>query len=893
KVAGLRLSAEDVRKPERLQQALLPLIAPLALISVQSAEATLRRTFEAELSFWLEKEGNHLALGLEKMHRQLHRKQSVRAIWFVAPVQQATGERAFSPAVSYEVNDWLILPQLLSVAKKSNKPRLHWGVFEWGCMAVNALLLLLVIAMLISWQGNLRLVKEAKALNRAVLSAKPGTQYSLRSTLALQRKLEKLEYQEKHGAPWHLRMGLSRQPEILQALFEAYQKVAYENIALPVQSELSLRLHALAGLSAEQQDDNHAKAGYDQLKAYLMLANPGKAEAAFLTKLLPEFFHSSQPVPEGLWADLSGQLLPFYINRLNAHPEWAVPADVDLVNRARQTLLNQIGLKNAEDSLYQELVTEANAKYASVSLPALLAGRDARGLFGSKQSVPGAYTRQAWEGYVEKNMQRISEERGVQVDWVLADGDSGRPAKKDPKALHAQLRARYFAEFAAAWTGFLNSIQWTPANTIPGSIEQLSQLADMQQSPLVALMNSVQYQGQTAKPVAQMADALVNKAKNLLNSEPAIQGAVIPKGPLDDAFGPLLALMSAEAGSSGDAELSLSRYLTRVTSIRLKLQQIMANPAPETLARSLAQAVLQGKVSDFVDARNYASLVAASTGAQWGTFAQALFNQPLDQAWQTVLTPAARSINESWQTSVVLPWRSSFEARYPFKNVNDDASFPELGRFLQPDGGLIDHFVNTQLNGVLVKQGDQWEPNQLAPQGLTFNVDFLNALNQLGRLSSRLFVEGNAGYRFDLQPQMGKGVVRTDLQIDNTELTYLNQPTGWHEVVWPGNDPLPGVQLSWISQKAGLKVYLKSKGRWSFLRLLEKAKVKQIDSARYWLTWQASDGEPVNYLMRTQAGQGPLELLQLRQFKMPQSVFVVKGEKPAVAKVVVQAKGKK
>ena len=46
--------------------------------------------------------------------------------------------------------------------------------------------------------------------------------------------------------------------------------------------------------------------------------------------------------------------------------------------------------------------------------------------------------------------------------------------------------------------------------------------------------------------------------------------------------------------------------------MRLKVSQIVSSADPDARARSVAQAVLQGKTSDLADSRDYASRLAAS-----------------------------------------------------------------------------------------------------------------------------------------------------------------------------------------------------------------------------------------------------------------------------------------
>ena len=65
-------------------------------------------------------------------------------------------------------------------------------------------------------------------------------------------------------------------------------------------------------------------------------------------------------------------------------------------------------------------------------------------------------------------------------------------------------------------------------------------------------------------------------------------------------------------------------------------------------------------------------------------------------------------------------------------------------------------------------------------------------------------------------------------------------------------------------------------GSWGLIRLLEKAQVSaRPGSGSSWqLTWHAPDGRPLNYILRTEAGEGPLVLLKLRNFTLPSDIFI-------------------
>ncbi|MDF3884871.1 ImcF-related family protein [Cupriavidus basilensis] len=775
------------------------------------------------------------------------------------------------------------------------------------------------VAMTISFAGNLQGIQQARASAEAAdatVAAAPGSPAALRAQLALQQRIEMLEYRQQHGAPWHLRAGLNRNDMILDDLWQSYRTVAERNLQRPVVQTLRATLTDLAQTRADALQSHDAqRRGYDALKAYLMLAEPRRTDPAFLTGLIVSAWPAPAVMPAGEWLDTSQRLASFYAAHLKAHPEWRINASDTIVAAARNTLVNQIGLANADDTIYQNVLDDVRGKYADGSLATLLDGADARGLFTTMRTVPGVFTRAAWDGTIAESIDKAARERRVHGDWVLSNGGpaqsveaavvqgavttmSARQEQRATDDLKARLTARYFAEYTAAWQGMLNSIQWQPAANLSDAIDQLTRLTDAQTSPLIALMRSMQYQAQAGRPPQALTDTLVRKAQSLIGADDKDQAPAVH--PLDKPFGPLLALMGDSGGSTntgtatgsgaghgGNAAsatttlngVSLARYLTVATTMRLKLQQVAASPDAQAMARALAQAVFQGKLSELAQAKDDAALTAASLGTQWSGFGDALFARPLDTAWQTILQPAAASLNEAWRVSVAAPFTATFSGRYPFFDTNADASFAELGRYARPDTGLIARFITTQLAGVLKPQGDQWVPNELAPQALQFDPAFLAAIRQLSTLGAQMYVQGDAGYRFEMMALPTPNVTRSVLSVDGKQIVYFNQREAYTPLAWPGNGLNGHAGLTWQTVNAGTRQAFESTGDWAFLRLLAKADVKPLDSTRYALTWQDmdkdTDGEPLRYVMRTQVGAGPLDLLKLRDFRMPERVFIV------------------
>lgn len=493
------------------------------------------------------------------------------------------------------------------------------------------------------------------------------------------------------------------------------------------------------------------------------------------------------------------------------------------------------------------------------------------------------FTRDAWNNAVQPAIDKVVNERRDEIDWVLTDSKHQVASDISPEALKARLTERYFTDYAGAWLDFLNSLHWQNAVTLSDAIDQLTMLADVRQSPLVSLMNTLNEQGRAGQSQEALSDSLVKSAQNILNSDnaKAIDQQAGPHGPLDATFGPALALLSNQNG--GSDSLSLQTFLTRVTRVRLKLQQVTNTADPQAMMQALAQTVFQGKSVDVTDTRDYGSLVAASLGQEWSGFGQALFVQPMEQAWQQVLAPTAGSINSQWQQSIVNDWQHDFDDRWPFSSdKQSEASLPLLSQYLRNDTGRITQFVKTSLGGVLHKEGRRWVPDAVSSQGLHFNPEFLSALNQLSELSDEVFTSGDAGVQFQLMGKPARDVMQTTLFLDQQTLDYHNQVESWQPYVWPDSQRKPRTTLTWTSVNTGERIYADYPGSWGFIRLLDKAQVRAADNSTYVLSWKTSDGETLNMMMRTEAGVGPLALLRLKGFRLPQQVFVDTGNDTSV-----------
>lgn len=736
----------------------------------------------------------------------------------------------------------------------------------------------MVLSFVLNWQQISSVASKAHAL-----AEHPSvSDYQLTALHDLRNDAGRLQHHIQDGTPWYQRLGLDHSQPLLDAMLPWYGVANNRLIRDPANQALTQKLTALVN-SAPNSDQRMqlAKPGYDQLKAWLMMARPDKADGAFYAQTLKTVQPTRMGISTGLWQSLSPDLWAFYITELPKQPQWKITPDEQLVSQSRQVLLQQIGRRNAESTLYENMLKSVRRNFADVSLEDMTSGTDARRLFATDEVVPGMFTRQAWEGGIQQAIEKAANARRDEIDWVLSDSRKAVSSDLSPEALKARLTARYFTDFAGSWLNFLNSLHWNPVSNIADVTDQLTLMSDVRQSPVIALMNTLAWQGQTGQQAEGISDSLIKSAKDLIGSKdnPAIdQRAAGPQGPLDDTFGPLLTLMGKNKASnvmSADSTLSLQTYLTRITRVRLRLQQVASASDPQAMMQTLAQTVFQGKSVDLTDTQQYGSLMAASLGEEWNGFGRTLFVQPLTQAWEMVLQPSAASLNDRWNRSVVANWHTAFDGRFPFAASKSDASLPMLAEFVRKDSGRIDRFLATELNGVLHKEGSQWVPDNAHSQGLTFSPAFLRAVNQLSQLSDILFTDGSQGISFELQARPAAQVVETQLTIDGQQLHYFNQMADWQSFRWPGDTYKPGTMLTWTSTSAGARLFGDYGGTWGFIRWLDQGKRQQLDRSQWMMSFTAPDGRTLQWVLRSQLGKGPLALLDLRDFSLPGQIFSV------------------
>lgn len=735
------------------------------------------------------------------------------------------------------------------------------------------------VGMVVSYFMNRQLITQSQQQAQLATDNHQSEFARLQAQYGLQQTLGLLSHREKTSVPFWLRFGLSSNNALLSHLWPVYSQSMLPLLRDSTQQHLENYLHAFMQFPPESAERiEGAQSAYQALKAYLMMGDPSRIDPTFFTESALRIWPEYNGLKEGEWQTLGTELLTFYASQLPYHNEWTIKPNRTLVAGSRTILIRQIGQRNGESALYQKILQQAQHNFADMTLDDMTGDTDVSFLLSSAETVPGIFTRKAWEESIEPAIKKAVHERREEIDWVLSDTQKETDIDISPEKLQQNLTERYFNDFSGSWLSFLNGLQWRETQSLSDTIDQLTLMSDVRQSPIIALMNTLSYQGKTGRQQEKLADSFVNSAKDLLNKEqqPVISQKTEFTGPLEPVFAPILAFTDPQSSAQNSDALSLQAYLTRVTRVRLKLQQVVNAPDPQAMSQALARSVFEGKTVDLSETQDYGSLIAASFGQEWSGFGQTLLVQPMSQAWQQLLAPTSQGINTQWRNAVVNDWNMAFGGRYPLKNTQSEISLPLMAQYLRPDNGRIQRFLETHLNGVLHKEGTHWVPDTTNAQGLTFNPEFLKALDKLSYLGDVVFANGEARLYFELRPGTSPDIMQTHLMIDKQSLIYDNQQPQWQRFVWPADTVASGASLSWITTNTGTRIYGDYRGVWGIIRLLEDAQIAPYagSTSSYSVNWKTLNGQSLNYTLRTEMGEGPIALLQLRNFVLPEKIFL-------------------
>ncbi|NVD71283.1 type VI secretion system membrane subunit TssM [Duganella sp. BJB1802] len=359
-----------------------------------------------------------------------------------------------------------------------------------------------------SYLGNRQLVSNVQAdLDKVIkLQAKRlDLQSRLEALEILQDRIEQLD-KYRVDRPWSLRMGLYQGDLLERKLREEYFAGVREVMLKPVVANLETLLSEMNAHADQLQAPGAAAAtsqapatapgrqfqeasavnvedAYNALKSYLMLADVSHAEASHLNDQLTRYWrgwleNNRGAMPREQMIHSAERLMTFYLAQI-ADPSWPrIEQKLALVDQARENLRRVVRGMPARERVYADIRARANTRFPAMTV-ARMVGEQDQALVTGSYAIAGAYTREAWEKFVQDAFREAATHELQSADWVLKTAArDDLTLEGSPEQIQKGLTDLYLADKAASWGDMPLHVWLRAVIKDPAAIASVEELLD-------------------------------------------------------------------------------------------------------------------------------------------------------------------------------------------------------------------------------------------------------------------------------------------------------------------------------------------------------------------------------------------------------------------------------
>ena len=791
------------------------------------------------------------------------------------------------------------------------KTRLRYITFFAFVLALG----LLVGGWTWSYMGNRQLVANVEADLQKVVrlqEGKGGLQPRFEALEILQDRIEQLE-KFRTDRPLSLALGLYQGDLLEDKLLNEYYAGVREIMLTPVAGRLEDYLRAV-NLKPDQLQQtvvgadgnagrvtpsgepvrpattaaNRMYAGasptnvqdaYNGLKAYLMLGDKRRVETAHLTDQISRFWRDWLEVnrgemPREQLIQSAERMISFYLSRVN-DDTWPTLKDSNLllVDQTRESLRKVVRGMPARERVYSEIKARAATRFAPMTVSRILGagpGGDAEVLGGS-YAISGAFTREAWQQYVDGAIRDAATAETSSKDWVLnVASNDDLTLEGSPEQIRKTLVGMYKQEYAKEWARFVQGVSLRQLTDFNQTVVAMNNLGDPQNSGIRKVLETVYEQTSWDNPsvvnagIKQASTGAMGWVKNLFSrSTPAqvnvnvnldgVKPGEMPMGPVGQEFAGVARIVVDRDGNS-----LLRGYLDNLSKLRTRFNQIKNEGDPGPGARQLMQQTLDGNGSELAATLKYVDeQMLTGMDATQRQAIRPLLVRPLLQAYSVVIRPASIELNKVWDAQVYKLFEQTLATKYPFNGTSKiEASPAEIAQVFGPDGA-ISKYVTGTVGPLVVRRGDLLSPRVWGEEGLRLNQDFVLGFAQwVAPLTGGAAGASAAQAQtlFQIQPRPASGVTEYTVEIDGQLLRYRNTPPQWTNFVWPNPQGSPGAKLRATTFDGRTVELINEPGAYGLERLISTAQRERMPDGGFELTW---DKEGVSVSVQLRIVQSP------------------------------------
>ena len=611
---------------------------------------------------------------------------------------------------------------------------------------------------------------------------------------------------------------------------------------------------------------------YNALKTYLMLGDKTRAEPSHLNDQLSRFWRvwlesNRSTMPREKMIRSAERMITFYLSQIN-DPFWQpVENNRTLVEQSRINLKRVVSGMPARERVYADIKARAATRFKGMTVAGIVGEADKELILGS-YAIPGTFTREAWEKYVQNAFKEAANKAQQSEDWVLkTSAANDLTLEGSPEQIQKALIELYTTEYIKEWQKFMQGVSIKDLNDFDSAASAMNHLGDPQISPINKLIATV-YQ-ETSWDSPSLLDAGLQQAQrgllawfkeNILRQAPvqvplnlgtgtgndSATRVDIKTGPIGREFAGVARLMISK-----DKGASLMRgYLDTLSKLRVRFNQIKNQGDIGPGTKQFMQQTLDGTGSELADALKYVDeqMLTGMTDKQKQTI-RPLLVRPLIQIFAVIVKPTEAEINKVWVAQVLEPFQRTLAAKSPFTPESGvEATNAEIASVFGPEG-TVAKFFNASIGPLVVQRGNALSARTWADMGISLApsviTNFPGWIAPLSAGGVAITPAAEPQTKFDLQALSAIGANEFTIEIDGQKSTWRGRPEPSTQMSSPNGQAVPGVRITAILPGGRSLVIFEDISQNRLSQMGEVAKRKDAGNGIFELSW-SKDGVSVS-----------------------------------------------
>jgi type VI secretion system protein ImpL len=739
-----------------------------------------------------------------------------------------------------------------------------------------------------SYRNNQQLMEEVQAdLNKVVqMQKQSGTELvtQIDALLILQAHLQQLD-QFDQKRPFKYSFGLYQGQQIREKLQAEYLKGIEQLVLQPSQQNIAeylqrvksnaavlkenhihVQIHPTAQVQqlALEPSDQSPQDAYNALKTYLMLSNRKSIDSSHLSDQLTRFWrtwldqHRGQ-LPRAEMLQKAEQLLSYAMTMTGSSLFPQLDSDTVLVEQTRQVLTAMTTGVSARDRVYNDIKMRASVRFPVLTIKQMV-GENAQTTMLGSYALPGFYSYQAWNEYVQPAIETAAQSPTESKDWVLNTSQSDDLSfSGSPEQIRRQLTEMYKKEYISEWRKFLGAIYYAKAGDFNQQTYQIDILGEPENSPIRKVIQRVAQETSWDNPMVQAELAVPQKGFIAWFKRKILQrhdgklaqnsASTFSQGMIAKDFQIFYQIVRTRDDLQNRS--LLDEYMQSLAKIRSRFNDLKSSgdigPASMLLLKQTIdeQNSIFNITQKFVDEK-----MSVGTHELDQQLIKKLFSVPLTRSFESLMLPAQAEMNELWLIQAYQPFNANLSQKYPFSSQGSlQATSQEINQIFG-ENGSISRFVKEHLDPLVIRRGYSLSSKTWQDLGLNLNPVFVaNFQNYVAPVNGMATGELNNTSRqavrpnqsnFQFYPLEQAHLLAYTIDIDGQRMLFENGIQQWVNFIWPNSGAIPGARITVIDLEGKTHTIFDEPGEYGINRLIDSAQRTQKGNI-FEMVWRSKE----------------------------------------------------